>query len=353
MIRLALLCAMMRGGLSAQEAAAGFELAATVSGAAYYSHALVDGPANGGFRTMLYPTLKLSERWSASAAVQFHSSPYFREQFGTPEHNVRANVLQAQMAYSRFWKNRSMVVRLGQLSSAFGAFLLRYDDAANPLIDMPLAYGYYYKSVSTLGLPGIQMDASLGKLDVRGQFTNSSPSNRRTLLDSDQYGSYTAGAGYTIVQGFRVGASVNRGAYLHRQHRFFFPGEARPKDLPSTAFAIDVQYGRGPWNLFAEWQHNKREYKAIPNFVQKTGYAEVRRVLHPRWYVAGRFDYERASAYPGREVVDMVIGFRPNRHQLLKVGYAVAHGPAIRGSLGNVVSVQLVTTLRPLSIALD
>ena len=49
-----------------------------------------------------------------------------------------------------------MVVRLGQLSSAFGSFLLRYDDADNPLIGMPQAYGYYYKPVSTLGLTGVE-----------------------------------------------------------------------------------------------------------------------------------------------------------------------------------------------------
>lgn len=350
MIRQAALTLALTASLNAQEAARGFELATTLSGGLYHSHQLADGPVNGGFRAMLYPTLKLSDRWSASAAVQFVSSPYFREQFSAPR-DFHTNVLQAQVTYSRVSQNKAFALRFGQLSSAFGSFLLRYDDAANPLPDMPLGYGYYYKSVTTLGLPGVQLDASLGKLDLRGQFTNSSPANPRTLLDSDQYGSYTAGAGYTIRQGFRIGASFNRGSYLHRQHAFFFPGEARPKDLPATSFGLDVQYGRGPWNAYGEWQHHRRDYKAIPNFIYNTGYAELRRVLTPRWYLATRLDYERASAYPGRELLDLAIGFRPNRQQLVKAGYAFAFGPAIRGSLGNVFSLQLITNLRPISIA--
>lgn len=339
-------------GVEAQEARTGFDLAATVSGGAFYSHQLASGPVNGGLRSVLYPTLKLSDRWSASASLQIASSPYFYEQFSNPKREVSASLLQGHVAYTRFSGNRSFSFRAGQLSSAFGSFLLRYDDAVNPLIDMPMAYGYYYKSVTTRGLPGVQIDATAGKFDVRGQFTNSSPANPRTLLQSDQYGSYTAGGGYTIRQGFRVGASFNRGAYLHRQHAFYFPGEARPHDLPATSFGVDVQYGHGPWNLNGEWQYHNRDYKAIPVFIHKTGYAEIRRVVHPRVYVAARFDHERPNAYPGRELVEFAIGFRPNRYQLLKTGYQMQHGPAIRGTLGNTFAIQLVTSIHPVSLAI-
>lgn len=336
--------------LHAQEATSGFDLAATISGAAFYSHRIASGPADAGFRSVLYPTLKMNNRWSASASIQISSSPYFYEQFSESGHHVDASVLQAHISYTRLSANRSFTLRMGQLSSAFGSFLLRYDDAANPLIDMPLAYGYYYNSVTTRGLPGVQIDATAGNFDVRAQFTNSSPANPRTLLQSDQYGSYTAGAGYTIRQGFRVGTSFNRGAYLHRQYAFYFPGEARPRDLPATSYGLDAQYGSGGWNLYGEWQHHQRTYKAIPNFIQKTGYFEFRRTLHPRWYFAARFGYERASAYPGRELTEFAIGYRPNRHQLVKVGYQMQRGPAVRGTLGNTFAVQLVTALRPLSM---
>src|SRR5450432_3530238 len=109
----------------AQEAGSGFDLRATVSAAADYSHQLSapprDGdPVAGGFRAMLYPTLKLSENWTVSASMQIHSSPYFPEEFSEKGYAVSANVLQGYLGYSRFWKGGSVVVKAGELSSAFG-----------------------------------------------------------------------------------------------------------------------------------------------------------------------------------------------------------------------------------------
>jgi hypothetical protein len=243
------------------------------------------------------------------------------------------------------------VIRVGQLSTAFGSFPLRYDDAVNALIDKPMSYGYYGAGVSTLGMAGAQADITLGKLDARAQFVNSSPANRRSIFDRDQYGTWAGGAGYTITQGFRLGVSAYRGPYLDRQYAFYFPGEAKPRDLPATAIGIDAQWGRGPWNLYGEWQRFQMDYRAIPNFLQQVGYVEARRNLHPRWYVAARAGYLLASAYPGREAYEFTVGYRPSRFELVKIGYQAQHGPAIRGTSANAFLVQLVTTFGPLSIA--
>ena len=56
------------------------------------------------------------------------------------------------------WKSGSVNVRVGQLSSAVGAFNLRYDDAVNPLIDIPVLYGYY-GLIGTAGLAGAVVHA--------------------------------------------------------------------------------------------------------------------------------------------------------------------------------------------------
>jgi hypothetical protein len=125
--------------LWAQEARSGFDLGATLSTGADYSHQLEaeprdGGPLTGGFRAVLYPTWKLSEHWAITGAVQVSSRPYFFDQFSTQGYGVKADLLQANLSYSRFWKRASVVVRLGQMPSAFGSFLLRYDDAVNPLI---------------------------------------------------------------------------------------------------------------------------------------------------------------------------------------------------------------------------
>jgi hypothetical protein len=301
---------------------------------------------------MLYPTVKLGWNWSVAGAVQVHSRPYFSEEFRTQGYGLKADVLQAHLDYSRFWRNGSVVFRAGQLSSSFGSFLLRYDDADNPLIDMPMAYGYYYKNVTSYGLAGSQVDVSWGKFDARAQLASSSPTNRRGLFDHDQYRNWAGGVGYTIRQGLRAGASAYRGPYLHRQFAYFFPGEDKPSALPATGIGVDLEWGRGPWTTNAEWQRFTMPYHAIPGLTKTIGYAETRRVLSPRWYVAARVGYLQANrATQDKQAYEFAVGFRPMAHQLVKVGYAINKGPAIRGTLGNTLAIQFVTTLHPLSIA--
>jgi hypothetical protein len=91
-------------------------------------------------------------------------------------------------------------------------------------------------------------------------------------------------------------------------------------------------------------------YRAIRDFNEHTGYAEVRRVLSPRWYLAERAEYVRANAFPGYQTYETAVGFRPDARQLIKVGYQIQQGPAIRGSLANVADVQVVTTLPSFSL---
>src|SRR6266566_1625257 len=234
----------------AQEANSGLHLAATMSAEGLYSGRLSSPPRYGddvaaAFRAVLYPTWKVNEHWNFSAAVEGYSYPYFFEDFSTAKNGSTVKILHADVSYSRFWKNRSLVVRAGQLSSGFGSFLLRYDDAINPLIDVPMSYGYYLRGVSTGSLAGVSLDAALGRVDLRGQLTNSSAANPRSVLDTGQYLNWSAGAGYTIRQGFRVGCSAYRGPYLDRQYPFFFPGETDPRNLAATAVGIDAEWGAG------------------------------------------------------------------------------------------------------------
>jgi hypothetical protein len=133
----------------------------------------------------------------------------------------------------------------------------------------------------------------------------------------------------------------------------FFPGEAPPVDLPATAFGFDVQWGRGPWNVYGEWQHFQLDYRVISNFTEHTGYAEARYVLSPRWYLATRVGYIRASAITGHQAFEFVAGFRPNRYQLAKLGYEVQQGPQFPGAQGNTLALQLVTSFRVISILRD
>lgn len=353
MIRTALLTVIaLTPCVLAQEASSGIELSGTISVEAIDSHQLAQSLRDGsnfagGFRAVLYPVWKIDDHWSVSAAVQAYSVPYFYDQFSEQGERLKGDVLQANLSYSRFVGHGSIVIRAGQLTSAFGSFLLRYDDAVNPLIDIPLSYGYYYEGVTTLGLAGVEADATLGKLDARVQFTNSSPANPRSIFDRDQYGNWTAGAGYTIKQGFRVGGSTYRGPYLDHQFPFYFQGELPPSRLPATAVGVDANWGRGPWNVYGEWQRFQFDYHSIPTFIQQAGYAEARRTLSPRWYLAARAGYLR-SEFPYR-VYELAGGYRPSAHELIKVEYEVRQGPAISANHEQIVAIQFVSTFGPLS----
>jgi hypothetical protein len=355
--RIALAFAGLGTAAYAQEANSGFDLQGTVSGLAAYSHQLSaaprdGGPITGGMRAMFYPTWKLSKNWTISGALEVNSRPYFYDEFSTQGYEAKAQIIQAQLMYSQIREDRSFIFRAGELSSAFGSFLLRYDDAVNPLINMPLSYGYYEAGVTTGGLTGGQVDATLGKLDMRVQLANSSPTNPRSIFDNGQYANWTGGIGYTLAQGFRVGVCAYRGPYLDRQSEYYFPGVS-PRDLPAAAYGLEVQWGRGPWNAYAELQEFQFAYNVIPTFRENTGYVELRRVLRPRWYVATRLSYLRSYFAPALQVYETAIGYRPNRMQLIKIGYEIQQSQHIRGTLANVFGIQLVTVFRAISIARD
>jgi hypothetical protein len=337
-----------------QEATSGLEVRTNLSTSAIASSQLNDSPRSGapavaGLRAMVYPTWKLNRNWAITGTVQIHTRPYFTEEFLMQGKGVRSDVLQLHLSYSRFWKNNSLVLRAGQLSSAFGSFLLRYDDADNALLDMPMTYGYYYKPITTYALTGAQADAAVGRFDLRVQLANSSPTNRRSLFDSDQYANWTGGVGYTVLQGLRIGASGFRGPYLHRQHHYYTLDEAPPRELPASGVGIDGEWVRGYWTARGEWQHFRLPYRAIATYEQSAWYAEIRRVLHPRWYVAVRTGSANASAGPDIKTQQFAVGFRPNRHQLIKFGYDIPQKPGPR--LEKTFAVQVVTTLRPWSLS--
>ena len=355
MKRIATLLCLTSSALLAQEASSGVDLSATISAQAVYDRQLTESPRDGapvdaGFRAMLYPTGKLGGNWSFSGAVQVNSRPYFPEDASSQGYGVSARILQANIGYSKVWKGGSVVVRAGQLSTAFGSFLLRYDDAVNPLLTMPMTYGYYSAGVTTAGLAGAQIDATLGKWDGRAQLVNSSPANPRSVFAKDQYGNWAGGLGYTLRQGFRIGISSYRGPYLDRQSRFFLPGESSPKDLPATAVGTDAQWAGGHWNLYGEWQRFELNYHVIPTFRRDGGYFEAKRVLHPRWYAAARADYLHGSHQSGGETYEASVGYRPNVHQLIKIGYSVIR-ERNNGDVYRTFGMQIVTMLHPLSLA--
>lgn len=335
--------------LAAQEASSGLDLRATLTAQAVASNELTEAPRSGapmivGSRAVVYPTLKLNNNWFVTAALQLSTRPYFFADLSAPGYGAKGAVLQSTLNYSRVFKNGSILVRAGQMSTAFGSFVLHYDDADNALVDLPIEYGYYYSLVSILGVAGAQVDATRDKWDARLQFANSSPTNPRSLFAHDQYGNWAGGAGYTIRQGFRVGASAYRGPFLDRQYEYFFPGEANPSKLPATAAGLDVNWAHGHTSAQGEVQRFVMPYHAIPAFRESVGYGELKQVLNPRWYIAVRAGFSTAHASDNTQVIETAAGFRPNRLQLIKIGYEHEHYGTGTQRNDNTFAIQFITT---------
>ena len=335
--------------LGAQEASSGLDLRATVTAQVLASNELTDPPRSGaplavGARSVVYPTWKISDNWFVTGALQLTTRPYFFGDFSTVGYGAKGLVLQSSLNYSRLSSKGSVLVRAGELSTAFGSFMLRYDDADNALVDLPIEYGYYYSPVSILGVAGAQIDATRGKWDGRAQFANSSPANPRSLFAHDQYGNWVAGAGYTIRQGLRVGVSSYYGPYLDRQYQFFAPGEANPNTLRARAFGVDGNWAHRHTSVQGEWQKFVMPYKVAPTFRESAGYVEVKQVVSPRWYVAVRSGFSNTNGSGKQQALETAAGFRPNRFQLIKVGYEYEHYNT-GGRDENTLAIQLVTTL--------
>jgi len=332
----------------------------------------------GGFRLLALPQIKLGAHWYGYSALQVRFTPYFYQDAYDYDRRIKFDVLQAFLGYSRSWNHTAIGVKIGKLSSAFGAFPLRYDDMVNPLLDQPLPYNYLLDQptsssaekygltpVTLYGLPAAEFDLSWHRLDARFQFTASNPYNPRGFGESGQHPQWTAGGGYTIRQGLRVGISAYRGPWLAGSLSFLVPSALSARDFPASAVGADVQWARGRWSAAGEWDRFVFDFPYLSNApTLMMGYAELKVILHPRWYAAFRPNYQTdnhavvggvqtpTTVFPNRQYYEVAVGFRPDRFQLLKVGYEwakVANGQVNRN---NVFGVQFVTSFNGLSIAL-
>jgi hypothetical protein len=396
-----------------QEAAAGLSVPVTVSGVAGYSRTSESGePAyqdeNVGVRAVIQPSLQLGPHWFVYSAVDMRSSAYGQYGNSPQAAAVAATLMQGYLGYKTELKTVSILIKAGRLTSAFGLYPLQYDDAKTPLIEVPLGYRMnlplrpdqlacnlseiYWQSaddpltfrcggansasygmlpVSLYGIPAVETQVSWNRVDARLQITNSSPANPQSLLSGSQRLQWTAGGGYSFRGGLHAGVSGFRGPYLDEIVSSFLPPGKALSGFPASGIGLDLVWLHGPWSMQGEWQ--RFEFQ-VPNFSRapgsQTAFAEVKRVLSPRIFVAVRTAVElpgKASG-PSSETTarigyaeanqELVFGYRINRFQLVKLGGNYAKRPS--WSLDNGrwnsehsfgVGLQLVTSVTALSRA--
>jgi len=397
--------ALLAAALPAQDSNFGISVPVTVSGGAMYTQRLQfadpsDSPVTAGLRAVIYPTLQLGSHWFAYAAVQSRLTPYLYYDAYDSEHEWYLETIQAFLGYAIRSEKSSLVFKAGRLSTAFGAFPLHYDDAENSLLDQPLSYiqsltlrhdqlpcnvgdllqqnygyvgnwcggvagyGLGLTPATLYGLPGISAEFSGHRVDGRVQITSGSPSNPLSLSHAPDYAQWSAGGGYTIRQGFRIGVSGFRGPYLDPTVATLLPAGTSVRNFPASALGIDVQWAWGHWSATGEWQRFWYDY---PNFTVAPSvastYVEGKRVLSPRFYVAGRAgwlqpggaaDLSGASTNqfgPSIASYELGGGWWLNRHQLLKGSYEWLKIQHLTGDRTNVLGVEFVTTFHALDQA--
>jgi hypothetical protein len=376
----------------------GFSLPVTIGAGAMYTGRVQfedpgSTPVTGGFQVTLYPTLTLGRHWFLYAAEQFRLSPYYYYDAYDPDHEWYVSTLQAYVGYQIRGEKTSVVFKAGQLSSAFGAFPLHYDDIDNPLLDQPLSYiqtltvrndqlpcgvkdllaqGYGFvwngcggqtgpagglTPIRLYGLPGFEAEISSHLADARVQVTAASPANPLGVSHAAQYAQWVAGAGYTIRQGLRVGISGFRGPYLAPELAPLLPAGTSLRSFPASGLGLELQWAYGHWNVSGEWQRLQYDY---PGFTQAPSvistYAEAKRVLTPRLYVAARVGWLKpggAADFTGVSTnqfapsigsYELAGGWWLNRHQLLKASYEWLRIENFPSTQTNAYGFQFVTT---------
>jgi hypothetical protein len=293
------------------------------------------------------------------------------------------------------------------LTSAFGSAPVEYDDSKMPLLAPPRPYttqinlrpdqipcgtadllsqrtgndvtfhcggaasdAYGLTPVTLYGLPAVELEVSGHRIDMRLQVTNSSPANPQSLLSDSQSPQLTIGMGYTLRSGLRVGFSRFGGSYLNSDVRPVLLPRTNLGDFEASGSGIDVQWARGAWSTEGEWQSFHFD---VPGFLNSptvyAGYAQAKRILSPRTFVALRLSSERfgrvtdaahltaKSFQPTQDTCEFSTGFRINRNQLVKAGVLLANSglppqsEPVSPRVARNFEVQLVTDLPAISRA--
>jgi hypothetical protein len=286
--------------------------------------------------------------------------------------------MQAFVGYTKNWSKGSILIKAGQISSAFGLFPTDYDDSKMPLINPPLAYTanlpiradqlpcgvediiwqtydsgiayhcggsaaqrYGLTPVTLYGLPSIEIQMSASDFDARLQITSSSPVNPHGLFSGSQRAQWTIGGGYTFAHALHIGASGFRGPYLDNNIVPLLPINTTLTSFRSSGIGIDANWSRADWTSRGEWMHFRL---GVPGFIQSpsesAGYFELKRIVSPHLFAAGRFNFvtfgpikdesgvmATHSAGP-QQLYEAVMGVRLSRLQLLKFGAGWQHESA-------------------------
>ncbi|HEX4809747.1 MAG TPA: hypothetical protein VH325_12495 [Bryobacteraceae bacterium] len=227
------------------------------------------------------------------------------------------------------------------------------------------AENYGLTPVTLYGVPGVEFQLATNSFDGRVQFTNSSPANPQGLTSNNQHLQWTLGGGYRFGPGIHVGVAEFFGPYLDGSLEPLLSEGQNLGHFNALGLGLDAQWSRGRWALEGEWQRFRFE---LPGFAQsprvEVAYGQAKRIISPRVFAATRLSTENFGAISDQEgfrlpnfqaprkAVEVSLGYRPNRLQVIKAGLGLSTFTS--SSLSGypwkyTVEIELVTSFVPLA----
>jgi hypothetical protein len=283
---------------------------------------------------------------------------------------------EAVAAYARWrpWTTRGFVVQIGRIPPVVGAFARRAYSADNALIGTPLAYQYLLSlrpdalpstiddvlrmrgrgwqssfpigsPVPAAGIPllssrwdtGVEAGWRGHVLDLSGAVTMGAPSVPRFNATNTSR-QWSGRAAVHLAPGLVLGFSGSHGHWIDRRVLVSLPEDRQ--DSTQELVGADVECGRGPWLMRAEWLHSSFAVPfasgAVPvgHLSSSALFADVRYRIHPRWQVAlrteqlsfarvvGTFDAGRPTTWDAPvQRIETVVGFRVTRNIDVRGGW--------------------------------
>lgn len=189
-----------------------------------------------------------------------------------------------EQGFLRYTSPHHVVVELGRITTPVGAFSGRHFSNVNPLIGAPDTYDVSYPY-------GVKVAGFVSRLDYRAALVDLPVTNEKYLPPPGNAYRPALGGGVTLITGLRLGASMTRGPYLHRNLTAMLPSGTRWRDYQQKIVGLDVQFSRGYMELHGEWIRSRYD---VPTHTQAVrgvaSYADLKYTWTPRFFTAVRLE---------------------------------------------------------------
>jgi hypothetical protein len=244
-----------------------------------------------------------------------------------PQQSAKGTELEFEQVTLRYLHSAGLTINVGKLPSPVGTFVQRRLSTTNPLIGSPDTYSPSYPL-------GVQISGANSRWDYRVALVDLPVTNTKYMPEPGKTPRMAAGAGFTAGPSLRIGTSLTRGPYLHRNLTDSLAAGANWQDYKQEIVAFDVRFTRGYLEFHGELALAKYDVPGRTAALNgKAYYAELKYTWSPRVFTAARFELNdyglvrpaESGVWTARAVafkdVELGVGYRVGPRTTLKLSY--------------------------------